>query len=105
MINVNITGNLACDCELRSHDNKGYYYFRVAARVNNERTEFVTCYVNYDISKISNFLKKGKYIYVDGHARIDTFQDKGGGFQARLAVNVNNVELMGDSRSTSDVPF
>lgn len=100
MIKLTFTGNLACNCEQRNFNNKPYFYFRVAANVSREQTDFITCFVNFDISKLAPYLTVGKSVYIEGRPRISTYQDREGKFQARYDVNVTELELM--SRKSED---
>ncbi len=94
MIKLTFTGNLACSCEQRNYNGKPYYYFRVAANTVREQTDFITCFVNFDISKLAQYLTVGKAVYIEGRPRISTYKDKEGHFQARYDVNVTELELM-----------
>ena len=94
MIKLNFTGNLACNCEQRNYNGKSYFYFRVACNISQSETEFITCFVNFDISKLAQYLTTGKAVYVEGRPRISTFQDREHNFQARYDVNVTELELM-----------
>lgn len=94
MIKLNFTGNLACSCEQRNYNGKPYFYFRVACNISQSETEFITCFVNFDISKLAQYLTVGKAVYIEGRPRISTYQDRQGQYQARYDVNVTELELV-----------
>lgn len=93
MITLTFTGHLACNCELRNHEGKPYYYVRVAANATREITEFITCFINWDISKLAPYMTTGKGIYVTGKPRISKYTDREGREQLRYDVNVTDFDL------------
>lgn len=94
MIKLTLIGNLACNCEQRNFNGKPYFYFRVATNPSRDTTEFITCFVNFDISKLSQYMTTGKTVYIEGTPRISTYQDREGKTQARYDVNVSVLELI-----------
>lgn len=92
MIRIDFTGNLTCNCEKRMHNNSEYYYFRVAAQVTREQTEFITCFVSYNIEKLMPHLTVGKSVYISGRPRISVYTYEGE-TKARYDVNVQELEL------------
>lgn len=92
MVRIDFTGNLTCNCEKRMHNNSEYFYFRVAAQVTREQTEFITCFVSFNIEKLMPHLTTGKSVYISGRPRISVYTYEGE-TRARYDVNVQELEL------------
>lgn len=106
MLKLQFIGNLACDCEMRTTQGRSYFYFRVAVNTSKDSAEFITCFVSWDMSKLAQYLTKGKSVYCVGFPRINSYTDREGKTQQRFEVSVHELELISrKSDEKTDQPF
>ena len=107
MIKLQIIGNLGKDCIVNEVDGKSVINFSVAhserykdAQGNQkERTTWVECAYWTDRTNISQYLVKGKTVYVEGAPSADAYTNKEGQVSATLRMRVQNVQLLGGAQS------
>ena len=107
MIKLQIIGNLGKDCIVNEVNGKSVINFSVAhserykdAQGNQkERTTWVECAYWTDRTNISQYLVKGKTVYVEGTPSADAYTNKEGQVSATLRMRVQNVQLLGGTQS------
>jgi single-strand DNA-binding protein len=107
MIKLQIIGNLGKDCIVNEVNGKSVINFSVAhserykdAQGNQkERTTWVECAYWTDRTNISQYLVKGKTVYVEGTPTADAYTNKEGQVSATLRMRVQNVQLLGGAQS------
>lgn len=106
MIRIMLTGALGHDCEMREVGKRKAINFVVGVNQDYknsdgkkvEKTEWVKAVIwrNGDQStKISNFLKKGQKVYIEGTPTSEGYASKDGDVKSSLVVNVKELELIG----------
>ena len=106
MLKIMLTGALGNDCEVREVGERKAINFNVAInqdyRDNEgnkvEKTEWVKAVIWKSASqnsKISDYLKKGQKVYIEGVPASEGFESKDGSIKSSLVVNVKDIELIG----------
>jgi single-strand DNA-binding protein len=106
MIKIMLTGALGNDCEVREVGENRAINFKVAVNQDFkdgngnkvEKTEWVKAVLwrsGKQNSKISEYLKKGQKVYIEGVPSSEGFESKEGGVKSSLIVNVKEIELIG----------
>ncbi len=106
MIKLLLTGALGNDCEIREVGNRKAINFNVAVHQDYkdqdgnkvEKTEWVKAVLwkNSDQStKITEFLKKGQRVYIEGIPTSEGYESKEGGVKSSLVINIKDLELLG----------
>ena len=106
MIKIMLTGALGNDCEVREVGNKKAINFNVAVHQDYknaegnkvEKTEWVKAVLwrsDGQSTKISDYLKKGQKVYIEGTPSSEGYESKEGGIKSSLTVNVKELELIG----------
>jgi single-strand DNA-binding protein len=106
MIKIMLTGALGNDCEVREVGENKAIKFNVAVNQDYkdgdgnkvEKTEWVRAVLwksGKQSSKISDYLKKGQKVYIEGIPASEGFESKEGGIKSALTVNVKDIELLG----------
>jgi single-strand DNA-binding protein len=106
MIKLMLTGALGSDCEVREVGNKKAINFNVAVHHDYkdhdgnkvEKTDWVKAVMwrnEGQSTKITDFLKKGQKVYLEGMPSSEGYEVKEGGVKSSLVVNVKEIELLG----------
>jgi len=106
MIKLLLTGALGNDCEVREVGNRRAINLNVAVHQDYkdqdgnkvEKTEWVKAVLwknNDQSTKITEFLKKGQRVYIEGIPSSEGYESKEGGVKSSLVVNIKDIELLG----------
>lgn len=104
MFRVEVIGNLGADAKIISENGKSFISFNVAhtdswtddAGQKHETTQWISCTINDSDSKVLQFLKKGKQVFVRGNAKLRVFSsEKERRMVAGISVSVREIELIG----------
>jgi single-strand DNA-binding protein len=106
MIKIMLTGALGNDCEVREVGENKAIKFNVAVNQDYkdgegnkvEKTEWVKAVLwksGKQSTKISDYLKKGQKVYIEGIPTSEGFEAKDGSVKSALTVNVKDIELIG----------
>lgn len=109
---VLLMGNLTRDIELRHLPNSNTAVaniglavnrrFRTADGENREETTFVDCEAyGRTAETMSQYLKKGRPVFVEGRLKLDQWEDKDGQKRSKLKVVVEGFQFI-DSRESGD---
>ncbi len=102
---VMLMGNLTRDIEIRHLPNTNTAVakiglavnrrFRTAEGENREEVTFVDCEAwGRTAETMSQYLKKGRPVFIEGRLRLDQWQDKEGGNRSKLLVVVENFQFV-----------
>lgn len=105
MIKMMLIGCLGNDCEIREVSNRKVIHFNVAVNQDYkdasgqkvEKTEWVkaSLWKSDDKStKITEFLKKGTRVFVEGIPSSEGYESKDKKIKSGLTVSVSNIELL-----------
>ena len=103
MIKLQIVGNLGADCIQKEVNGKTVINFNVAhtekfkdAQGNlKEKTIWANCAYWTDRTAVTQYLKKGKQVFVDGSPEVEAYTNKDGQPAATLRVRVRDLQLLG----------
>ena len=100
MNNLNFTGNIGNDAEVRyTPENLAIASWSVALRSGygkSEKTNWVRCSMVGDRGvKLAEYLKKGTQVAVSGELSLNEYTNKSGENKASLECRVSNVTLIG----------
>ncbi|HAL95038.1 MAG: single-stranded DNA-binding protein [Chitinophagaceae bacterium] len=103
MIKMQVIGNLGKDCVVNTVNGKNVINFTVAHTERyrdsqgnqQEKTTWVDCAYWTDRTGISQYLVKGKQVYVEGQPEARSFQRNDGTPGASLSLRVRDVQLLG----------
>jgi len=103
MIKMQVIGNLGKDCVVNTVNGKNVINFRVAHTEKfrdsqgnqQEKTIWVDCAYWTDRTALSQYLTKGKQVYVEGQPEARSFQRNDGTPGASLSLRVRDVQLLG----------
>ena len=104
MLRAELIGNLGADAQVVSENGKSFVSFNVAhtdkwtdaAGAAHESTQWVSCIINDSSSKVVQFLRKGKQVFVRGNLTARVFSsEKQRAMVAGLTINVREIELVG----------
>lgn len=107
MINVQVTGNLVRDSELRfTADGKPVLSFSVASDLGFGENKS-TVYPRFSLwgargSSLEPWLKKGTKVFVQGIVLKNDIWESNGKSGVNLDISVHEIELMGGSRSAQE---
>jgi single-strand DNA-binding protein len=108
MIKLQLIGNLGKDCVVNSVNGKQVINFSVAHTekfkdaqgVSQQKTTWVSC--NYwSDSKVSQYLKQGTLVYVEGTPQVRTYEGQRG-TQAELSLRIHQIQLLGGNKDQRD---
>jgi len=109
MIKIQIIGTLGADCSIQMYQEKRVINFSIA--VNNkwvtkdgevkESTTWINCSYWNEKSKITDYLKKGTKVFLEGKPEPILYSDSKGEKQVSLSVTVNEIQLI-TSKSNED---
>jgi single-strand DNA-binding protein len=105
MIKLMLTGVLGNDCEIRVVGNRKAINLTVAVNQDYkdhdghkvEKTEWVKAVLwkNSDQStKVTEFLKKGQKVFIEGIPTSEGYESKDGNVKSSLIVTVKDIELL-----------
>ncbi len=100
---MQVIGNLGKDCVVNAVNGKNVINFTVAHTERfrdsqgnqQEKTIWVDCAYWTDRTNISQYLTKGKQVYVEGQPEARSFQRNDGTPGASLSLRVREVQLLG----------
>ncbi len=102
LLKLAIIGRLGRDAQVRSVNNSYVINFSVAHSERNRQGEEMTTWVNcsywrnnFDQTKIVEYLKKGKLVYVEGTPSVRTYTSNTGETRVSLDCRVSNIRLLG----------
>lgn len=103
MINVNFTGRLGADSELKASKNGNQFLSMRVATDDFVNGENVTHWINVTwfgdrAVKLQEFMKKGSLVNVMGNLRPSTYQTKSGESAVSLDVSADRVEFIRTSK-------
>jgi len=109
MIKLQVIGNLGKDCVVNTVNGKSVMNFNLAhtekyknsSGVQQEKTIWVECAYWTERTGLSNYLKKGTQIYVEGTPEVRTYTTQDGRHGASLSIRVQNVQLLGNKPADS----
>jgi single-strand DNA-binding protein len=112
MIKIMLTGALGNDCEVREVGENKAIKFNVAVNQDYkdgdgnkvEKTEWIKAVLwksGKQSTKVSEYLKKGQKVYIEGIPSSEGFEAKDGGVKSALTVNVKELELIGAKPSNN----
>lgn len=114
---VMLMGNLTRDIELRHVGgsntavaniglaiNRTYYVGEGGNREKRDETTFVDCEAwGRQAEVMSQYLSKGRGVFIEGRLKLDQWQDKEGGNRSKMKVVVENFQFVG-GRGDGDAP-
>ena len=104
MNNVQLMGRLTTDVEFTkgTKQKKGYAKFTLAVPRGKDDADFINC-VEFDKTGeiISQYVKKGNRLIVEGSLNIRSYDDKDGNKQYSTTVIVNRINFV-DYKSSED---
>ena len=103
MVKLQIIGHLGKDCVVNTVNGKNVINFTVAHTEkytdrqgqNVERTLWVDCAYWTDRTAVSQYLTKGKLVYVEGAPDVKSFNKQDGTPGASLSLRVRELQLLG----------
>lgn len=106
MIKIMLTGALGNDCEMREVGKQKVINFNVAVNQDYkdssgnkvEKTEWVRASLwksEGQSTKVTDYLKKGQKVYLEGIPTSEGYESKEGGIKSALVVNVKELEFLG----------
>ena len=110
MIKIMLTGALGNDCEVREVGKRKAINFTVAVNQDYkdseghkvEKTEWIKAVLwksEGQSSKITDYLKKGQKVYIEGIPASEGYESKEGGVKSHLTVNVKELEFLSASKN------
>ncbi len=110
LLKLAIIGRLGRDAQVRSVNNSYVINFSVAYSERNRQGEEFTTWVNcsywrnsFDQTKIVEYLKKGKLVYVEGTPSVRTYTSNTGETRASLDCRVTTIRLLGGREDIAPV--
>lgn len=96
MNNVNITGRITHDLDLRqTQSGKFVLDFQIAIRETKDITTFVRCQAWEKTAEIiSQYAMKGSNLAISGGLKTDRYQDRSGNNVERTYIRVSTVEIL-----------
>ncbi|HOZ85326.1 MAG TPA: single-stranded DNA-binding protein [Niabella sp.] len=109
MIKMHVIGNLGKDCVVNNVNGKGVINFTIAHTEkfkdshgnSQERTTWVDCAWWTDRTNVSQYLLKGKQVYVEGTPEVRSFTRNDGTFGATLTMRVRELQMLGTKNEGS----
>jgi|ERR1035437_4332946 single-strand DNA-binding protein len=105
MIRIEATGNLTKDCEMATIGTRTVINFTIAENkryknrqgVQQDKVTYIECAYWRDAdaekTKVSEYLKKGTRVLVDGEPDVRVFTKQDGTTVGQLKINVNRIEI------------
>ncbi|MEE6187537.1 Single-stranded DNA-binding protein [Mycovorax composti] len=112
MIKMQVIGNLGRDCLVNNVNGRNVINFTVAHTEryrdsqgnNQERTTWVECAWWTDRTTVSQYLTKGKQVYVEGQPDVRSFTRNDGTAGAALILRVRELQLLGGRGDAATAP-
>lgn len=104
MLNLTAIGSLGRDSDVRELQNGKVVNFSIGVSIGfgeQKSTQWIECNRWGDKTGISEYLKKGVKVFVSGQPSIVTYE-KDGKTNVSLRLNVSEIELLGDSKKSSE---
>ena len=109
MLKLQMIGHLGKDCTVNAVNGRNVINFSVAhserfkdnAGTPRENTTWVECAYWTDRTNISQYLVKGKTVYVEGSPSADAYTNKEGQVSATLRMRVQSLQLLGGNQPDS----
>lgn len=109
MLKIEMIGNLGKDCIVNNVNGKTVINFSVAHTDKYtdhqgapiERTTWVNCSYWTDRTSVSQYLKKGKQVYIEGQPEIKFYTGNDGKQKADFTCRVNRIQLLGGAEQGS----
>lgn len=103
MFTGEIIGYLGADAKVKEQDGKTTISFPVSSNYKTntvdsegkkiEKVQWISCFLNRQ-SGITDFLKKGTYVYVTGDLFVDVFSKEDGTTIPSITMTVGKIELL-----------
>ncbi|ADU97787.1 single-strand binding protein (plasmid) [Thermovibrio ammonificans HB-1] len=90
-------GRLVKDCEVKEVSEKANIVkFSIAVDRDKENADFFDCFMFVSKnSKLSEYLKKGKAVFISGSLQQERWESKDGQKRSRVVIKVDNLQLLG----------
>lgn len=105
MMKLLVIGNLGADATVQNHNGNQFVSFRVAHTESwtnkstgevNKATTWVSCILNGNGGGLTQYLKKGTKVYVDGNVSFNVYSSPlTHQMECGVNLNVRNIELCG----------
>lgn len=105
MMKLQVIGNLGADATVQNHNGNQFVSFRVAHTEQwtnkltgeiNKSTTWVSCIMNGNGGNLTQYLKKGIKVYVDGNVTFNIYSSPASHqMECGVNLNVRNLELCG----------
>jgi single-strand DNA-binding protein len=105
MLKMQVLGHLGKDAIVNNVNGKTVINFSVAHTEKykeQSKTIWVDCSWWSEKTNITNYLKKGTQVYVEGNPEVRTYNTKEGNFNASLTLRVNFVQLLSSSGNKTE---
>ena len=101
MNNVQITGRLTSDPEMKEINGKSLVNFRIACNDNDKNPVFIQCEAwEKQADFIGNYFQKGKMILISsGSLKFSSWEDNDGNKRDKISLHVFRGEFCGDKGS------
>lgn len=108
MVKIELIGNLGSDAKVVSANGTQFVTFNVAdnRKVNNQEvTQWYSCNINRDVSKLMQYLVKGQNVFVRGVPRYRIFDSSK--FHCKMVgveIFVDEIQLVGSAPESQPEP-
>lgn len=110
MRRITLIGNLTKDAEAKSINNGNAITFTLAVNekykdkngIKVDKPYYYDCTIWTDNSQLSNYLKKGVKMYVEGSPDLSVWKDKDGNEKGAIKVRVNHYEFLSSSNNSGN---
>lgn len=110
MMKLQVIGNLGADATVQNHNGNQFVSFRVAHTEQwtnkqtgevNKATTWVSCIMNGNGGGLTQYLKKGTKVYVDGNVSFNVYSSPATHqMECGVNLNVRTLELCGGKMET-----
>jgi single-strand DNA-binding protein len=112
MIKMQVIGNLGKDCTVNTVNGKTVMNFTIAHTEKfkdnqgtmQEKTTWVDCSYWTDRTAVSQYLTKGKQVFVEGQPEVRTYSKNDGSTGVSLTLRVREVQLLGGKGDSGGAP-
>jgi len=90
-------GRLTKNCEVKEVSEKANVVkFSIAVDRDKENADFFDCFMFVSKeSKLPNYLKKGKQVFISGSLQQERWESKDGQKRSKVVIKVNDLQLLG----------
>jgi single-strand DNA-binding protein len=90
-------GRLVKDCEVKEVSEKANVIkFSIAVDRDKENADFFDCFMfSSKESKLSEYLKKGKTVFISGSLQQERWETKDGQKRSKVVIKVDDLQLLG----------